>query len=253
MLLLCALIFRAVSMEFRSKLDSPRWRSFWDGAFFLSSTVAALLFGVAGGNAILGIPIGADKEYAGSFFTLLRPYPILVGLFVVALFAMHGAIYLTLKTEGELQRRVQIWARRTFFAFLSLYLLTTIYTLLAVPSATKNFAQYPWAWLVVALNVLAIANIPRELSRGRMLRAFIASCGTIAAFNFLFGIALFPNLLVSSLNPEWSLTISSASSSMKTLAIMRNIAFLGMPFVLAYTSVIYWVFKGRVEIGKMSY
>ncbi len=249
MLVLCALIFRAVSMEFRSKLDSPRWRSYWDGAFFLSSAAAALLFGVAVGNVILGLPIGADKEYAGSFLTLLRPYPILVGLFVVALFAMHGSIYLTLKTEGDLQQRVRGWVKRTFGAFLALYLVVTIYTVIAVPSATDN----PWVWAVLVLNLLVIANIPREFYRGKPFRAFLSSCGTMVALNLLLGIALFPNLLISSLNPEWSLSIYNASSSPKTLAIMRNIALLGMPLVLAYTAFIYWIFKGKVEMGKMSY
>jgi len=253
MLLLFALIFRAVSMEFRSKLTAPGWRRIWDFAFFASSTLAGLLFGVAVGNAIQGVPIGPDREFQGGGLALLRPYPILVGLFVVSMFAMHGSIYLYLKTEDKLQQRIQSWMWHTFGVFLILYVLTTIFTLVNIPNATKNFEQYPWAWGIVVLNVLAIANIPRAIYLGRPLYAFLSSCCTIAAFNFLFGVALFPNLLVSSLNPEWSLTIYNSASSPKTLAIMRNIAILGMPFVLAYTTVIYWTFRGKVEIGKMSY
>jgi len=253
MLLLCALIFRAVSMEFRSKVEAKVWRSFWDGAFSLASAVAPLLFGVAVGNAMMGLPIGADKEFRGGLLDLLGVYPLLVGLFTVAMFAMHGSIYLYLKTEGELQQRIHGWIWRTFGIFLVFYLLTTIYTLVNIPAATENFKHYPWAWVVVVLNVLAIANIPRAIYQGRPLYAFISSCCTIAAFNFLFGVALFPNLLVSSLSTEYNLTIYNAASSLKTLAIMRNIAFLGMPFVLAYTGVIYWLFKGKVEIGKTSY
>ena len=253
MLLLFALIFRAVSIEFRSKLEAPSWRRVWDCAFFLSSALAALLFGVAVGNVMLGLPIGPDRELRIAFWGLLRPYPVLVGAFVVALFAMHGSIYLYLKTEGDLQKRVRGWFWRAFGAFLVLYLLVTLYALVAIPSATRPFQQLPYAWLVVALNVLAIANIPRAIYRGRPFQAFLSSCCAIAAFNFLFGIALFPNLLASSVAPEYSLTIYNAASSPKTLAIMRTIAFLGMPFVLAYTAVIYWVFKGKVELGRFSY
>ncbi|RPJ48514.1 MAG: cytochrome d ubiquinol oxidase subunit II [Candidatus Latescibacterota bacterium] len=253
MLLLFALIFRAVSIEFRSKLEAPGWRRAWDVSFMVSSALATLLFGVAIGNSIQGMPIGPDMEYAGGFFDLLRPYPILVGVFAVALFAMHGSIYLYLKTEGELQQRVRGWMWHAFGVFLVLYLLTTIFTLAAHPRAIANFRTIPFAWVVVVLNVLAIANIPRAIYLGRPGYAFASSAATIAALVFLFGIGLFPNLVVSSLNPEWSLTIYNAASSQKTLGIMRIIAFIGMPFVLAYTAVIYWVFRGKVEIGKFSY
>jgi len=253
MLLLFALIFRAVSMEFRSKLSFPAWRDLWDFFFFVASSVATLLFGVAVGNAILGIPIDAEGHFTGTFIGLLRPYPLLVGLFAMSMFAMHGSIYLYLKTEGPLQERIHFWIWRTFGTFLVLYLFTTIYTLQAVPSATKNFTEHPIAWGVVVLNVLAIANIPRAIFQGRPLYAFISSCCTIAAFNFLFAVALFPNLIVSSVDPAYSLTIYNAASSLRTLAIMRNIAFLGMPFVIAYTIVIYWTFKGKVQLGKLSY
>jgi cytochrome d ubiquinol oxidase subunit II len=253
MLLLFALIFRAVSLEFRSKMESPQWRSAWDTAFFVSSAVATLLFGVAIGNSIRGIPIGPDKEFAGTFLGLLRPYPILVGIFAVSLFAMHGSIYLYLKTEGDLQKRVRGWMWHAFGIFLVLYLLTTIFTLAAHPEAIANFRNIPWAWIVVVLNVLAIANIPRAIYMERAGYAFLSSAATIAALVFLFGVGLFPNLVVSSLRPEWSLDIYNAASSQKTLSIMRIIAFIGMPFVLAYTTVIYWVFRGKVEIGKFSY
>lgn len=253
MLLLCALIFRAVSMEFRSKRDSAAWRKSWDVAFSVASGVATLLFGVAVGNAIQGMPIGADKEFAGSFFDLLGPYQITVGLLAVATFAMHGSIYLYLKTEGALQKRIHDWIWRTFGAFVALYILTTIFTLVAIPSVTRNFIGHPWGWVVVVLNVLAIANIPRAVYRNKPVYAFASSCCTIAALTFLFGVALFPNLIVSSLNPAWNVTIYNAASSEKTLEIMRTIAFLGMPFVLAYTAIIYRIFRGKVTIGKFSY
>jgi cytochrome d ubiquinol oxidase subunit II len=253
MALLCALIFRAVSMEFRSKQEWRWWRAFWDVAFCVSSATAVFLFGVTVGNAMLGIPIGADKEFTGVTADLLRPYPFLVGAFAVSMVAMHGAIYLYLKTEGELQERIHHWIWAAFGIFLVFYMFTTIVTLVTIPSAIHNFERFPLAWVVVLLNVLAIANIPRATFLGRPLYAFISSCCTIAAFNFLFGIAMFPNLITSSTNPEWNLTIYNAASSTKTLGIMTVIAILGMPCVLAYTAVIYWVFRGKVKLGKFSY
>jgi cytochrome bd ubiquinol oxidase subunit II len=253
MALLFALIFRAVSLEFRSKTESPAWRRVWDIGFFVGSLLATFLFGVAVGNAMIGMPIGADMEFAGSFFSLLKPYPLLTGLFAVAMFAMHGAIYLYLKTEGQLQERIGSWMWHAFGFFMVLYLLATIFTLTQVPSATRNFAQHPWAWGVVVLSVLAIANIPRAIYLGRPGYAFLSSCCTIAAFIFLFSIALAPNLVASSVKPEYSLTIYNAASSAKTLTIMLIIAIIGMPFVLAYTAVIYWLFRGKVQIGEHSY
>jgi cytochrome d ubiquinol oxidase subunit II len=166
---------------------------------------------------------------------------------------MHGSIYLYLKTEGDLQERIYGWMRRTFFAFLAAYVVVTAVTLLTIPHAFDNFTRYPWASVIVILNALAIANIPRAIHLGRPMYAFVSSSATIAALVFLFGMALFPNLIRSSLDPEWSLTIYNAASSQKTLGIMRTIAIIGMPFVLAYTAVIYWTFRGKVQIGKFSY
>lgn len=253
MALLFALIFRAVSMEFRSKRQEKRWRSFWDFSFFFGSTLATFLFGVAVGNAMKGMPIGADREFKGNTLDLIGPYPLLVGVLAVATFAMHGAIYLYLKTEGDLQKRIHAWMWRAFGVFLVTYLFTTVYTLVEVPLATRNFKTHPWVWGVVVLNVLAISNIPRAIYRNRPGYAFLSSCATIAALTFFVGVALFPDLVHSSLNPEWSLNVYNAASSQKTLGIMGNVAFMGLPFVLAYTAAIFWVFRGKVKIGQFSY
>jgi cytochrome d ubiquinol oxidase subunit II len=253
MLLLCALIFRAVSMEFRSKQEATGWRRFWDVAFFAASTVATLLFGVAVGNSMIGIPVGPDMEFTGGLLDLLSPYALLVGVLAVSLFAMHGTMYLYLKTTGEFQERIGHWRWSSFGIFLVLYLFTTIVTLAEVPHATRNFEEMPLAWGVVLLNILAVANIPRAIYFGKPLAAFVSTSATIAALVFLFGVALYPNMITSSLDPAWSLTITNAASSQKTLGIMAIIAALGMPFVIAYTAIIYWTFRGKVEIGKFSY
>jgi cytochrome d ubiquinol oxidase subunit II len=253
MLLLVFLIGRAVSIEFRSKVDHAWWRAYWDFSFAAASTLTLFVAGVAVGNAIQGIPIGADFEFRGTLLGLLTPYPLLVGVFTVATASLHGSIFLYLKTEGDLQEKIHRWVWRTFGFFLVTYLLVTIFTLVKVPHAVKNFETLPVAWVIVLLTVLAIANIPRAIFKSQPRYAFASSCCTIAALVFLFGMALFPNLLVSSLNPAWSMDIYESASSQKTLGIMQLVALIGMPFVITYTGVVYWVFRGKTKLDEFSY
>ncbi len=253
MLLLVCLVLRAVSLEMRGKGESPRWRRFWDGGFFVSSLVATLLFGVAVGNAVRGIPLSERGDYLGSFFGLLHPYPVLVGLLAIALFAMHGSMYLFLKTEGEVQQRLGPWLWHTWGVFLVLYLLVTIFTLIEVPRVVDNFRAFPWIAIVVVLNVLAIANIPRAIFRRQYGLAFLSSTLTIVCMVGLFGVALYPNLVTASNGAEYSLTMWRAASSEKTMKIGLLIVAIGMPFVLTYTAVIYWTFRGKVELDEHAY
>ena len=252
-LLLVFLIGRAVSIEFRSKHSAGWWRSYWDFSFSAASTLAVFMFGVAVGNVMGGIPIGADMEFAGTLWDLLGAFPLLVGALAVAVCVMHGSIFLFLKTEGALQARVRRWMMPAYLVFLALYLAVSVITLLTIPHATENFRRWPAAWVVVVLNVLAVANIPRAIHLGRPGYAFVSSCCTIAALNFLFGMALFPNLLVSSLGVEHNLTIYSAAASQKTLTIMSVIAGIGIPFVATYTAIVYWVFRGKTKLDDFSY
>lgn len=251
--LLFALIFRAVSLEFRSKVESKSWRSVWDWGFFGSSLLATLLFGITVGNMVGGIALDERGVYAGSFLDLIGPYQVLVGLLAVALFAMHGAIYLFLKTEGAVQDRLGNWMWHTWGVFLVLYMLTTMMTLMNVPTATENFKHYPWAVLIVVLKVLAIANIPRCIFNGKYGQAFFSSTFIIVALVGLLGLAVFPNLVTASNDAANSLTIYNAASSSLTLTIGLIFAVVGMPFVLTYTAVIYWTFRGKVELGENSY
>jgi cytochrome bd ubiquinol oxidase subunit II len=253
MLLLNALIFRAVSIEFRSKHPHPRWRQGWDIVFSVASTAAPFLFGVLAGNSFMGLPIGADMEFTGTALDLFKPFPCLVGLFAVATCAMHGSIYLYLKTEGALQKKIHGWMWTTFGIFIVFYMFTTIITLVHFPGATANFLKFPLAWLVVLLNVLAIANIPRAIFLNRPGYAFLSSVCTIAALTFLFGAAMWPNLIVSRDNPAYNITIYNGASSHMTLGIMLIVAGLGLPFVLCYTTVVYWVFRGKVQLSPHSY
>ncbi|HCE00658.1 MAG TPA: cytochrome d ubiquinol oxidase subunit II [Armatimonadetes bacterium] len=252
-LLLFGLIFRAVAIEFRSKLESQRWRNAWDVSFSVASVLIALLAGVALGNMIVGVPLNQEMEYTGTFFTLLNPYSLLVGVTTVALFTMHGSIYAVLKTEGELQEQARKWVFGSIIFFALCYVLTTMSTLLFFPHMAEKFRTQPILLAVPMLNVLALFNIPREIYRRNETMAFVSSCVAVATLMALFGIGLYPNLVLSNPNPEYSLTIRNASSSNASLTIMLTIAILGMPFVLAYTSAIYWVFRGKVNTEALHY
>jgi cytochrome d ubiquinol oxidase subunit II len=253
MLLLFVLIFRAVSIEFRSKLQSKHWRTAWDMSFSLSSIVIALLMGVALGNIISGIPVSQVKEFSGSFLSLLNPYSILVGVTSVSLFMMHGAIYLVMKTEDELQKKVRAWVNNTIIFFVICFVTTTMATLIYYPHMVSHFKSNPLFFIFAIMNMLAIANIPREIQHGNEFKAFLSSSASIALLMLLFAIGIFPNLVLSNPNPENSLNIYNAASSQKTLTIMIIIAIIGIPFVLAYTFIIYKVFKGKVKIDETSY
>jgi cytochrome d ubiquinol oxidase subunit II len=253
MILLFVLIFRAVSIEFRSKRENPRWRQMWDIAFSVSSILIAFLAGVALGNIIEGIPLGPDKEYLGGFWTLINPYALLVGLTTVALFMMHGAIYAVMKTEGEMQDKIRSWINNSIIFFVICYVSLTMATLVYQQHMTDHFKNFPPAFVLAILNMLAIANIPREIHKKREFRAFLSSCASIVALMGLFAIGIFPNLVLSTPFPEYSLNIYNAASSQKTLQIMLTIAIIGIPFVLAYTISIYWVFRGKVKLDATSY
>jgi cytochrome d ubiquinol oxidase subunit II len=253
MLVLVALIFRAVSIEFRSKRPWQWWRNFWDISFCLSSTLAAFIFGVIVGRLFIGVPVDATLEFTCDLGGHFQPYPVLTGLLAVAAFAMHGSIFLYLKTEGELQKKIHGWMWHSFGVFLVFYMLATIVTLVQIPSATANLIKMPWLWSVVVLNVLAIANIPRAIYLHKPGYAFLSSICTLAALACLFGVAIYPNIIVSSIDPHYSLNIYNAASSAKTLKIMLLVALLGLPFVFSYTAIVYWVFHGKVQLGKFSY
>ena len=253
MLLLCSLIFRAVAIEFRSKEEWTWWRQFWDVAFSLGSLVSALLIGVAMGNIVRGIPLDANHEFAGTFLGLLNPYSLLMGITTVLLFAMHGAIYLAMKTEGEVLEIVSRWIPRLIALFLASYILFNIYTLVDVPWVLETVRARPYVVLVVGANVLCVLNIPREIHKGREFNAFLSSCAAMGLMMATFGLTYFPNMVLSSPDPANSLTIFNAASTQKTLGIMLIIALLGVPLVLAYTACIDWVFRGKTSLTKHSY
>ncbi len=253
MALLAALIFRAVAIEFRSKESWGWWRGMWDIGFSLGSILSGLLIGIAMGNILQGIPLDARGDYIGGFFHLLNPYALLLGLTTVALFAMHGSIYLVMKTEGELQSRVRGWVNRTIAIFLFFYILLNVATLVYAPHLLETLRARPWLLAVFALNVLVVLNIPRENRRGNEFRAFLSSCASMVLLMMLFGMTVYPNMVLSMPNPENSLTIYNAASTPKTHTIMLIIAMIGAPIVAAYTVSIYYIFRGKVKLTPHSY
>ncbi len=271
--LLAALIFRAVSLEFRSKEPGKRWRNTWDFLFFFGSLMASFFFGLMIGNIILGVPIGSDMEYKGGITGLFNPFSIVVGIFTIVMFSMQGAVYLIIKTEDELLQKIKKWAMRSWWVFVAFYLVLTADILIFNRDMIANFSfgmiASPWGkhefiraypiiissitWLIVLLSVLAIANIPRTIHKNKPMQGFVSSSLTIAALITLFGLGIFPNLMISSISPDYNLDIYNAASSVYTLRVMFIMALIGMPFVLAYTSIIYWTYRGKTQIDESSY
>ncbi|MBW1684563.1 MAG: cytochrome d ubiquinol oxidase subunit II, partial [Deltaproteobacteria bacterium] len=241
-LLLLGLIFRVVSIEFRSQLEDPGWRSRWDLAFFLGSVLPSILFGVVLGNLVRGLPLNESGDYIGGFFALLNPYSLLVGVTGLAMFATHGALYLVLKTEGGLQGRARAWASRAWIVYLPLFLLSATWSLVAYQEGS---ILLPLAASLIAL--LAIVGIEVFNKAGAGGRAFLASAVSIAALFGAVGSTIFPNLVRASNGASLSLSIFNASASQKSLTILLIIALLGMPVVVGYTIFIYRTFAGPVR------
>jgi len=253
MLLLVALIFRAVAIEFRSKEPWGWWRTMWDIAFAAGSVLSALLIGVAMGNVVMGVPVRPDKEFGGTFLGMLNPYSIFLGLTTVALFAMHGGIYLAMKTEGEVQATVRGWVPKLIGIFIACYVCFNMLTLIYCPHVLETVRARPWIMPVVLVGVLIVMNIPREIHKGREFNAFLSSCAGMGLMMAAFGLTYFPNMLYSNPDPANSLNIYNAASTEKTLGIMLVIAIIGVPLVLAYTACIYWVFRGKTQLTTHSY
>ncbi len=253
MLLLAALIFRAVSLEFRGKVDSLRWKRFWDWAFGIGSLLPAILFGVAFGNILRGVPLDMEHNFTGNFLTLLNPYAVLVGVLSLVLFTMHGASYLAMKSEGDLHTRIAGWITPLWITTIVLYIFATIATIVVSPFLFESILGNPIFWMLVVLFLAGATVVPVAARAGIYGRAFFASSVMIAAMIGLSALSLFPRLVPALGNPEYSLTAYNASSSQTTLMTMLIIALIGMPLVIAYTIFIYRAFKGKVEITGDSY
>ncbi|MEA1979545.1 MAG: cytochrome d ubiquinol oxidase subunit II [candidate division Zixibacteria bacterium] len=253
MLILAALIFRAVSLEFRSKIESPSWQKLWDWSFGLGSLLPSILFGVAVGNILRGVPIDSQGLYAGSFLGLLNPYSILVGVLSLLMFVMHGALYMTLKTDGELRDRMIRWASGAWIAFTVTYLLVTMYTFFEASYLMDSIFSKPLSWLFLIALLASLAYQPVALKSKLFFRAFLASSVSIASIIGIAAVSIFPILVPSSIDMAFSLTAYNASSTPRALSTMLVIALIGVPIVIAYTIFIYRVFKGKTVLTEESY
>jgi len=252
MLLLAALIFRAVSFEFR-KYSEAKDKKYWDFAFGIGSLIPALLYGVAIGNILRGLPIDAQGGYHGTFLGLLNPYALVVGAVSLSMFVMHSAIYMTLKSEGKLQEKMIKLANNSWIVFVLLYLIATMMTIFAGKWLFASILESPIFWVLLVLLFGTIIYIPIGLKTRKSGYTFIASSLMIASMILLMALSLFPKLVPSSIDLGYSLTIYNASSTPRTLETMLIIALIGVPIVLAYTIWIYRIFKGKIVVDKDSY
>jgi cytochrome d ubiquinol oxidase subunit II len=254
MLFLVFIIFRAVSIEFRSKEPMKWWRATWDVAYSISSIMLAFLLGVVLGNVLQGLPLDHEYEYAGGpFFEFLNPYALMVGVTTLALMMTHGAIYLLLKTEGRLYTKLTLLLRSGIIFFMVSFSITTLYTLIYIPHLSDNFQEDPALFIVPVLVFLSIANIPRLAHKRKYSQAFLFSSITISLLLILVAIELYPNLLLSTLDPQNTITIYNAASSEKSLGIMLTITAIGGPMILVYMFFVYRTFKGKVKLDDTSY
>lgn len=252
-LLLVGLIFRACAIEFRSKNESSLWRKTWDLLFSLSSTVIAFALGMVLGHLIEGLPLDSQAQIVRDQFTFITPFSLLTGALSVSVFAMHGCTYLLTKTEGEVHDNIREWINPCIIAFVIIYGTATMATLVYMPHMAEPFKQYPALFAIPVLGMLAVANIPRQVFNKRDFRAFLSSCASIALLMGVFALGHFPYLVRTTLAQGTSLDIHNASSSSLSLSILLTFVAIGIPFILSYTFVIYWVFRGKVRLDSMSY
>ncbi|WP_333570537.1 cytochrome d ubiquinol oxidase subunit II [Thermodesulfobacterium commune] len=250
LLLLFSLILRGVSIEYRNKYDKPLWKTLWDLGFFLGSILPPFLLGVAFANIFQGIPIDEKGIYHGSLFTLLNPFGILGGILFVFCFAAHGCNWIAFKTNGELSERAATLSKK-FTAitlvlaglfFFGAYLSTNLW---------ENYFKCPLLLIIPLISVIGFLMVFPFLIRKNFLGAFLASAVGILGFSAWGFVGLFPNMLPSSLNPAWNLTIYNSSSSLLTLQIMTIVALIFVPIVLAYTFWAYKTFSFKISSKKI--
>jgi len=253
MFVLLVLILRTVALEFRSKESSPRWRATWDAIFGVASAGLALLFGVAFGNFLSGVPIDADGNMRVSLIDLLTPFALLVGVTTVFMFAMHGSIYLTMKTEGELQERIKRATPRLMLAFFVLNTLVVVAMVMFRQEITARYTELIWPVVFPALALAALIASWWLLRNGQTFRAFLASSAMIALLLISAAFGIYPNLLISTTDPAYNLTIFNAASEQNTLVVTLIVAVIGIPFVLLYTAGVYYIFRGKATVDADGY
>ncbi|WGI24778.1 cytochrome d ubiquinol oxidase subunit II [Halomonas alkaliantarctica] len=277
MLTLFALFLRPLAFDYRSKLDNPNWRSRWDWGLTIGSAVPALIFGVAFGNLLQGVPFLFDDylrlEYQGGLLGLLNPFALLAGLLSLLMFVTHGAAWLQLKTEGELRRRSAAIGSLTALVCAALFVLGGIWLLWGIDGYQvtsvidtqgyndttgkivavsaggwmTNYNRFPLLWLLPVLGVVGFVLCALTMKLGRHALAFTSSAVAMAMVVVTTGVTMFPFVMPSSLNPNHSLTMWDATASELTLKIMFVVVCIFVPLILLYTAWSYWVMRGRLN------
>jgi len=243
LLILVALIVRGVAFEFRSKRPDARWRSAWDKAIFWGSALPALLWGVAFANIVRGVPLNAAHDYTGNFFTLLNPYALLGGVTTLSLFTLHGAVFLALKTTGDLRSSANRAVKRVAPVAVVAAAGFLLWTEISYGKAASA--------VVATIAALALLGAVAFSLRGREGWAFTLNAAAIVAAVAALFIALYPNVLPSTSVAAGTLTVTNASSTGYTLAVMSWVAVIFTPVVLAYQAWTYWVFRKRLGRGDI--
>lgn len=246
-LVLMAFILRAVSIEFRNKVDSSAWKKTWDWIFGLGSLFLAFLLGVASGNILRGLPLDTGGIFTGSFFGLLNPYALLVGLLSLVGFTMHGATYLSMKTVGDMQERLGAWIPRLWIGFVSILVIVIAISIPISPFLFKDILHRVPFWIFFFIVAGGLFYLPVSSKSKTYSRSFLASSLSIVGVIGMTATGLFPRMVPSSVDLMNSLSIYNASSTPRTLKTMFIIALLGMPVVIVYTVYIYRVFRGKVD------
>jgi cytochrome d ubiquinol oxidase subunit II len=253
MLVLLVLIMRTVAIEFRSKRPEAWWRSLWDWTFTISSFGITILLGVALGNVIRGVALDQQGNMSVDLLDLLNPYSLTLGLVAVAMFCLHGAIFLTQKADGDLLERIKNLIPKLLIAFFVLMTALIAWTLLRDEQFAQNFKDRPWTAIFPVLAFVSISTAWLFVRRGAYLSAFLASATMIALLLGAIACGTYPVMLRSTTNSAYNLTVQNASAANETLTVMFVIALIGMPFVLLYTAGVYYFFRGKVELDDESY
>lgn len=254
MLFLMLLVLRSAAIKFRSAEPMKWWRTTWDYTYFISNILIAFLLGVVLGNVLQGFEIGPNFSYKGGvFFTFLSPYALMTGFTTLSLFMTQGAIFLLLKTEGRLHTRLSFLLKKGMIFFIVSFSITSLYTLIFIPGVTDNFRENPIFFVIPMLAFLAVANVPRLVSKRKYAQALTFSSLTMAFLLMLVAFQLYPTLLISTIDEAYSVTIYNAASSQKSLGIMLTIVLIGAPLLAMYFLFLYKTFHGKVKLDDTSY
>jgi cytochrome d ubiquinol oxidase subunit II len=259
MMVLWLLILRGISIEFRSMEKSPLWRSGWDGVFLFSSTLMTVVLGAALGNMIRGVPVEADGYFSGPLFTNFMPgvhpgvldwYTTLVGVFTLVMLALHGALFLRLKTDGAVRDRSEAWAKRLWVGMICVGLPMTICTHIVRPEFFETMTARPVAWVFIVVNFGALIAIPLALRAKSEAGPFYASCTLIVSSLACVATGMYPILLRSTVDPAYSLTIDAAASGTQSLQQGLPFWLASMVLAVGYFYVLFRSFRGKVQLAE---